>query len=443
MNYTIESLSAERTDDSLIGAERSTIGAMLLDGRRVPDVKALVRPSDFYDVRYEAICETIFEMYQKGRPIDVISIGTRMRVKGRFRGDFDEVLLHELAGEVPTAANAGYYAEIVAGGATRRRLRAAGLKLIQAADDPAQEILAAVEDGRTLLDDALPGELEQLPVGSYSDEFLDGLRDETVDVVRTPYPDLDAMIQGWKPGRLVVVGARPAVGKSVVGVQCAAVAAQYGDVLLFTGEMDRNEILGRLYASIGGIPLGVIERKNIGNFEARFEQTRTVVDSLGLYVNDTASSWDEIELATWDLHRHGKLKMIVVDYIGLYRNGSGSYESRQAEIELMTRRAKQLAKRLGITVMLLQQINRDAERASGESKAPTMSMLRGSGSFEQDADIVILLHQGERKNPVTKQPEKDGTLWLYVAKQRNGPTGNVELYFEGAYARATHKTHAR
>lgn len=443
MNDTlIESLSSDRTDDSLIGAERSTVGAMLLDGRRVPDVKAVVRPTDFYDVRYEVICETIFEMYQKGRPVDVITIGTRMRVKGRFRG-FEESLLHELAGEVPTAANASYYAEIVAGGATRRRLRAAGLRLISAADDPSADILHSVEQGRTLLDDALPGELEQKPVGNYSDDFMAALRDETVDVVRTPYPDLDALIQGWKPGRLVVIGARPAVGKSVVGVQCAAVAAQYGDVMLFTGEMDRNEIMGRLYASIGGIPLGVIERKNIGNFESRFAETRKVVDSLGLYVNDTASSWDEIELATWDLHRHGRLKMIVVDYIGLYRNGSGNYESRQAEIELMTRRAKQLSKRLGITVILLQQVNRDGERGSGESKPPTMSTLRGSGSFEQDADIVILLHQGEKKNGFTKQMERDGSLWLYVAKQRNGPTGNVELYFEGAYARATHKTHAR
>lgn len=438
---SFDDLAEHRTDDSLIAAERSVVGAMLLDGRRVPDVKALIRPTDFYDIRYEAICETIFEMYQKGRPVDVITIGTRMRVKGRFRG-FDEILLHELAGEVPTASNASYYAEIVAGGATRRRLRAAGLKLIAAADDPAQEVLAAVEDGRTLLDDALPGELEQKYIGEYVDDFMRDLADETVDVVRTPYPDLDALIQGWKPGRLVVIGARPAVGKSVVGVQCAAVAAQYGDVLLFTGEMDRGEVMGRLYASIGGIPLGVIERKNIGNFQARFDQTRAVVDQLGLVVNDTASSWDEIELATWDLHRRGKLKMIVVDYLGLYRNGSGSYESRQAEIELMTRRAKQLAKRLGITVVLLQQLNRDADRG-GEEKAPTMTHLRGSGSFEQDADIVILLHQGSKKNPVTKQYERDGTLWLYVTKQRNGPTGNVELYFEGAYARATHKTHAR
>lgn len=441
MSDYLDRLEEHRTDDSLIAAERSVVGAMLLDGRRVPDVKALIRPTDFYDIRYEAICETAFEMYQKGRPVDVISVGTRMRVKGRFRG-FSEALLHELTSEVPTAANAAYYAEIVAGGATRRRLRAAGLKLIAAADDPSVEVLAAVEDGRTLLDDALPGELEQKYIGEYVDDFMRDLADETVDVVRTPYPDLDALIQGWKPGRLVVIGARPAVGKSVVGVQCAAVAAQYGDVLLFTGEMDRGEVMGRLYASIGGIPLGVIERKNIGNFQARFDQTRAVVDQLGLVVNDTASSWDEIELATWDLHRRGKLKMIVVDYLGLYRNGSGSYESRQAEIELMTRRAKQLAKRLGITVVLLQQLNRDADRG-GEEKAPTMTHLRGSGSFEQDADIVILLHQGSKKNPVTKQHERDGTLWLYVTKQRNGPTGNIELYFEGAYARATHKTHAR
>lgn len=434
-------LAFDRTDDSLIGAERATIGAMLLDGRRVPDVKSTVRPGDFYDVRYEAICETIFEMYQKGKPVDVISIGTRMRVKDRFKG-FTEVLLHELAGEVPTASNAGYYAGIVAGGATRRRLRAAGLGLIDAADDPAVDILHAVENGRTLLDDALPGELEQKRIGEFSGEFLDGLRDTTVDVVRTPYPDLDALIHGWKPGRLVVIGARPAVGKSVVGVQCAAVAAQYGDVLLFTGEMDKSEVLGRLYASIGGIPLGVIERKEIHNFEDRFAQTRAVVDNLGLHVDDTASSWDEIELATWDLHRRGKLKMIVVDYVGLYRNGSGTFESRQAEIELITRRAKQLAKRLGITVILLQQINRDSERG-GESKAPTMANLRGSGSFEQDADIVILLHPGQTKNVVTKQMERDNRLWFYVVKQRNGPTGNVETRFEGAYARATHIPHAR
>lgn len=439
---TISDLAAERTDDSLIGAERAVVGAMLLDGRRVSDVKPILRPADFYDVRYQSIAETCFELHQRDRPVDVISVGTRMRVTGRFGPNFDETLLHELAEGVPTASNAEYYAGIVAGGATRRRLRAAGLKLIGAADDPSVEILHAVEEGRTLLDDALPGELELRPVSDYSDEFLESLDAETVDVVRTPWPDLDALIQGWKPGRLVVVGARPAVGKSVVGVQCATVAAQYGDVLLFSGEMDRAEIQARMWASVGGIPLGVIERRNIGNFRDRLNQTRAVVDKLGLYVDERASTWDEIELATWDLHRRGNLKMIVVDYLGLYRNGSGTFESNQAELSMMTRRAKKLAKRLGITVMLLQQLNRDADRG-GEEKAPTMTHLRGSGSFEQDADIVLLLHQGQKKNSVTKQVEKDGSLWIYLAKQRNGPTGSVETVFEGAYARATHKMHAR
>ena len=438
----LDELTAERTDDSLIGAERSVVGAMMLDGRMVAEVKSIVRPGDFYDLRYQAIAETCFELHQKGRPVDVISVGTRMRVTGRFTAAFDETLLHELCSEVPTAANAGYYAEIVAGGATRRRLRTAGLKLIGAADDPAVEILHAIEEGRELLDDALPGELDQKPVGAYSEEFITSLSDDATPALRTPWPDLDALVQGWKPGRLVVIGARPAQGKTVVGCQIAAVSAQRGGVAYFTGEMDRNEILARLYASIGGIPLGVLERKQIERFQDRFDQARGIIERLSLYVNDRASSWDEIELATWDLHRKGNLRMIVVDYLGLYRDGSTRHESRRHELEAITRRAKKLAKRLGITVVLLSQLNRGGAPGS-EQKRPSMEHLRDTGSLEQDADMVILLHQGQKKNPITKQSERDGSLWLFLEKQRNGPTGSVELLFEGAYARATHKMHAR
>lgn len=438
----LENLLTERTDDSLIGAERSVVGAMMLDGRRVEDVKALVRPTDFYDVRYEAIALTCFELHQKGSPVDVITVGTRMRVTGRFGAHFDESLLHEITAEVPTAANAGYYAEIVAGGATRRRLRDAGLKLIGASDDPSVDILGAIEEGRELLDDALPGDLDQRPVGSYSDEFFESLSNEADPTIRTPWPDLDALIQGWKPGRLVVIGARPAQGKTVVGCQIAAVAAQRGGVAYFTAEMDKLEILARVYAAIGGIPLGVIERRQTERFADRFEQARRIIDGLGLYVNDRASSWDDIELAAWDLHRKGDLKMIVVDYLGLYKDGSGKHESRRHELEAITRRAKKLAKRLGITVVLLSQLNRGGAPGQ-EQKRPSMEHLRDTGSLEQDADLVILLHQGQTRNGVTKQLEKDGSLWLFLEKQRNGPTGAVELLFEGAYARASHKLHAR
>lgn len=438
----LSGLLEERTDDSLIGAERAVVGAMMLDGRRVGEVKSVVRSTDFYDVRYQAIAETCFELHQKSRPVDVISVGTRMRVTGRFTPGFDEILLHELTSEVPTASNAGYYAGIVAGGATRRRLREAGLKLIGAADDPSVEILHAIEDGRTLLDDAIPGELDQRPISSYADEWIASLADDTTPAIRTPYPDLDALIQGWKPGRLVVIGARPAQGKTVVGCQIATVAAQYGDVIYFTGEMDRMEIMTRIYAAVGGIPLGVLERKQTERFTDRINQARAVLDRTGLHVNDSASSWDEIESAAWDLHRQGRLRMIVVDYLGLYRDGSTKHENRRLELEAITRRAKVLSKRLGITVVLLSQLNRGGA-AGAELKRPSMEHLRDTGSLEQDADLVILLHQGITKNAVTKQAERDGSLWLFVDKQRNGPTGAVELLFEGAYARASHKTHAR
>lgn len=442
MNEYENDLTAERTDDSLIAAERSVVGAMMLDGRRVAEVKTVIRASDFYDLRYQAIAETCFELHQRGKPVDVISVGTRMRVTGRFGPHFSEGLLHELVGEVPTASNAGYYAGIVAGGATRRRLRIAGLKLIGAADNPAVEILHAIEEGRELLDDALPGELDQRTVGSYSDDFLASMHDGAAPAIRTPWPDLDALMQGWKPGRLVVIGARPATGKTIVGAQIAAVTAQHGSVAYFTGEMDQHEILARLYSSIGGIPLGIFERKQLDRFQARFDQARTIVDNLKLYINDSAGSWDDIEMATWDLHRKGDLKMIVVDYIGLYRDGSTKHESRRLEMEAMTRRAKKLSKRLGITVVLLSQLNRGVA-AGAELKRPTIDTLRESGSLEQDADAVILLHQGQKKNTLTKQTERDGSIWLFLEKQRNGPTGAVELRFEGEYARATHIMHAR
>lgn len=440
MSASLEQYMEERTDDSLIGAERATVGAMMLDGRVVPRVKSVVRATDFLDYRLEAIAETCFELHQKGKPVDAITVGTRMRVTGRFTGEFSEVLLHELVGEVITAANADYYAEIVAGGAARRRLRQAGLSLIRAADDPSVNMVSAIEDGRTLLDDAIPGELEHEPVGAASEAFLKSLREETT-YTRTPWPDLDALITGWKPGRLCVIGARPAMGKTLVGVQLAAVMAQYGSVVYFSGEMDKAEILSRLYASIGGVRVNGLERHTLSEQEwQRLGETQPVIDSLQLYVNDTATTWDQVEQTSWDIHRKSNLKMIVVDYLGLYRDGSGKYESRQAELEAITRRAKQLSKRLGITVVMLAQLNRDSEKFGAE-KPPTMASLRGTGSLEQDADVVILLHQGQRKNPVTKQLEKTGELSLIIAKQRNGPTGVVDLVFEGAYARASHKFH--
>lgn len=436
----LTTLQLDRTDDSLIGAERATVGAMMLDGRVVAEVKPLVRPSDFMDWRYQAICETCYELHQKGRPVDVLTVGTRMRITGRFSGDFSEVLLHQVMEEVPTAANVAFYADIVAGGAARRRLRSAGLKLVAAADDPAVNMLSAIEDGRTLLDDAIPGKLDRQPVGAITERFLAGLREEA-PFTRTPWPDLDALIGGWKPGRLVVIGARPAVGKTLVGVQIASVMAQYGSVVYFSGEMDEVELVSRLYASWGGVRVNGLERHALSEQEwERIGLVKPRIEALQLYVDDESRSWDHIEQASWDAHRSGNLKMIVVDYLGLYRDGSAKHESRQAELEAMTRRAKLLAKRLGITVVLLAQLNRDAAK-TGVERPPTIETLRGTGSLEQDADLVILLHQSARKNGVTKQYEKDGDLRLIIAKQRNGPTGAVDLVFEGAYARATHKSH--
>lgn len=168
-------------------------------------------------------------------------------------------------------------------------------------------------------------------------------------------------------------------------------------------------------------------------------QVRPVLESLKLYIDDRARTWDDIEQVAWDAHRRGDLKMIVVDYLSLYRDG-GKHENVRTDLSAMSRRAKLLSKRLGITVVILQQLNRDSEKFGAE-KPPTMAHLKDTGSLEQDADLVILLHQGLRKNGVTKQLEKSGELQLIVAKQRNGPTGTIDLIFEGAYARATHKTH--
>ena len=435
-------LSQERTDDSLIAAERGTVGGMMLDGRVVAEVKSVVRPADFMDYRYEAICEVAFDLHQKGKPVDVITVGTRMRILGKFTGTFSESLLHELTTETPSARNAAYYGGIVAGGAARRRLRTAGLSLIGAADDPAVDILSAIDSGRGLLDDAIPGELGAATVGENIDNWRAQFGKGGVEVTRTPWPDLDALIHGWKPGRMVVVGARPAVGKTVVGVQVAMVAAQYGDVVYFTGEMDQNEITTRLFCAAGGIRLNAYEKDNATELEkAREEQVRPMVESLGLYVNDHATTWDEIETYSWDIHRRGRLKMIVIDYIGLY-GMAGKYESRQQEMAAMSRRAKQLSKRLKITVVLLSQLGRAAV-TSGAEKPPTMDTLRESGALEQDADLVILLHQKQEKDNYTKQWKNSGILSLRVEKQRNGPTGIVETRFEGAHARATHMMHAR
>src|SRR4051812_467526 len=414
---------------------------MLLSKDAIADVIEVLRGVDFYVPRHETVFDAVLDLYGRGEPADAVTVAAELTKRGDLAGIGGPAYLHTLLSSVPTAANAGYYARIVHERAALRRLVTAGTRIVQlgfATDggdvdeivNAAQAEVYAVTERRTSedyqpLSAIIEGAIDEIEASSHRGEGLTG--------IPTGFADLDRLTNGFHAGQMIVIAARPAVGKSTLGLDVARSAAIHHKMpsVIFSLEMGRNEITMRLLSAEARIPLQNMRKGTMREEDwTRLARTMGDVSDAPLFIDDSPNmSLMEIRAKCRRLKQRHGLKLVIVDYLQLMSSGK-RVESRQQEVSEFSRALKLLAKELEVPVIALSQLNRGPEQRT--DKKPQMSDLRESGSIEQDADMVILLH---REDMYEKESPRAGEADFIVAKHRNGPTDIITVAFQGHYSR--------
>ncbi len=434
----------DRTPPQDLVAEQCALGGMLLSKDAIADVVEVLRTHDFYRPAHGTIFDSILDLYGRGEPADPVTVSAELTRQGVLERIGGAPYLHTLIASVPTAANAGYYAEIVRERAILRRLIEAGTKVVQMGYGAAGDMGGAVDE----VVDRAQAELFNVVERRTSEDFI-GLGDALLDTfaeleaiqghqgglsgVPTGFRDLDALTNGLHPGQLVVVAGRPGLGKSTLAMDFMRSASlKHGMAsVLFSLEMGKSEITMRLLSAEARVQL-----KNMRNGQMSDNDWNKLARRMGevasapLFIDDSPNlTMMEIRAKARRLKQRHDLKMVVVDYLQLM-SSPRKVESRQQEVAEMSRALKLLAKDLGVPVIAVSQLNRGAEQRA--DKKPQISDLRESGAIEQDADIVILLH---REDAYDRESPRAGEADLIVAKNRNGPTMDLVV------ASALHYSH--
>jgi replicative DNA helicase len=432
----------ERTPPHDLLAEQSALGGMLLSKDAVADVIETLRGVDFYIPKHELIFEAILTLYSHGEPTDVVAVTDELIKTGELQRAGGADYLHTLTSIVPTAANAGYYASIVSERALLRRLVDAGTRIVQMGYSGQGEALDLVNNAQAEIYSVTGSEAAEdyVPLTIAVDAAVEEIeaargRDGQMTGIPTGFSGLDQLTNGLHPGQMIIIAARPAMGKSTLALDFARAAAIKHDMptIFFSLEMGRSEIAMRLMSAEGSIPLQAMRKGTLDSRDwTTIAATRGRINDAPLYIDDSPNmTLVEIRAKCRRLKQKAGLKMVVIDYLQLMTSGK-RVESRQQEVSEFSRALKLLAKELQCPVIALSQLNRGPEQRA--DKKPALSDLRESGSIEQDADMVVLLH---REAAYEKESPRAGEADLIVAKHRNGPTDTITVAFQGHFSRFT------
>lgn len=434
----------DRTPPQDIAAEQCALGGMLLSKDAIADVVEVLRPADFYRPAHQTIYDAVIDLYGKGEPADAVTVSAELTRTGMLEKVGGAPYLHTLIASVPTAANAGYYAQIVRERAILRRLVEAGTKVVQLGygaaagmggdvDDVVDRAQAAVYEvvERRTSEDYV--DLESAMWATYNEIEAIGNRSGELFGVPTGFRDLDELTNGLHEGQLIVVAGRPGLGKSTLGMdflRSAAISHNQAGVM-FSLEMGKSEITMRLLSAEARIPLTRIRTGTLTDDDwNKLARRMGEVAQAPMFIDDSPNmNMMEIRAKARRLKQRHDLKLIVVDYLQLMSSPK-RVENRQQEVAEMSRSLKLLAKELHVPVVAISQLNRGAEQRS--DKRPQMADLRESGSIEQDADMVILLH---REDAYERESPRAGEADLIVAKHRNGPTRDIVVSSQLHYSR--------
>ncbi len=387
----------DRTPPQDLEAERSVLGGMMISKDAIADVIEQIRGTDFYRPAHEVVYDAIIDLYGRGEPADAITVADELTKRGEIGRIGGAPYLHTLIASVPTAANAGYYARIVRERAILRKLVEAGTRIVQLGygtdggdvdelvNNAQAEVYAVTE--RRSSEDYLP--LSEIIGGTVDEIEAAGHRGEGMIGVPTGFSDLDRLTNGLHPGQMIVVAARPAIGKSTLGIDVVRSAAIKHNMsaVVFSLEMSRNEIVMRLLSAEARVHLQKLRTGQMGEDDwAKIAQTMGKISAAPLFIDDSPNmSLMEIRAKCRRLKQRHDLKLVVIDYLQLMTSGK-RVESRQQEVSEFSRALKLLAKELEVPVIAISQLNRGPEQRT--DKKPQMSDLRESGCLTEDTRVL-------------------------------------------------------
>ena len=423
-----------------IEAEQSVLGSLMLDKDAIIKVADLVRPGDFYKGDHNAIYETMLELYEEREPIDVLSLANKLEEKGKLDAIGGSGYLASLVNVVPSASNVAHYAKVVQKKSLLRRLISAASEIVEMGFNEEEDVQKVLDDAEQRLFGVSQKYLKQdfVPIRSILEDAFNRIdelhkSDKAFRGVPTGFADLDNLLSGLQSSDLIILAARPSVGKTSFALDIARQIGVHSKVPvgLFSLEMSSDQLVDRMIAAQAGVDLwrlrtGKLQTEGDDNDFQKIGEAIGILSEAPIFIDDTSSA-NIMEMRTMArrLQSEHKLGVIIIDYLQLMEGRSRGGDNRVQEISEISRGLKQLAKELNVPVIALSQLSRAVE--SRPDQIPKLSDLRESGSIEQDADVVMFLYREDRVKPDT--PNK-GIADVIIAKHRNGPVGKVSLFFE-------------
>jgi replicative DNA helicase len=435
-----------------IEAEMSTLGSMMLDQHAIEKVAEILRPDDFYREAHRILYEVILSLAERHIPVDLLTVQEELRRRDQLEEIGGLPALVQIVESVPTASNAEYYARIVEEKAILRRLIRAAHDILQLADDPELELQDVIDRAEQAIFSVAQRRLGRYfsPIDRLLLQALEHI--ERVQLsgrgilgIPTHFPALDYKTSGLQPSELIILAARPSVGKTALALNIAENVAlrENRPVALFSLEMSREQLVQRMLCSQAGVSGNRIRHGTLT--EEDWERLQMAAERLfraPIFIDDTSGlSVLEMRAKCRRLKaERNDLALIVIDYLQLIRSHSRRAENRNQEIGEIARALKGLAREFEVPVLVLSQLSRAVERR--EEKRPILSDLRDSGSIEAEADVVLFIHRPNRRGDELDddEPREAGVVpteevEIIIAKQRNGPTGRISLGFQPAFSR--------
>ncbi len=426
-------------------AERSVIGAMLLDRDLSYEALENLGADDFYDRRNQTVFRVCAELERKGRVLDLVTVSEDLKRTGQLEGAGGLDYLASLTDDIPVLSNVSHHIQIIKDCSLLR-------KLVKVSQENIQEVFDGADEPRSILDRAekrimevgeevLKGELVHiarlLGAGIDSLETLKNAKDSLTGLP-SGFPELDRLTTGFHGGELIILAARPGIGKTSMALNICTHVAQETDAIiaLFSLEMSSRRLSERMICSQADVGLKALRQAMGQEAFFKLQEAADTLHRMNIYIDDTASlSAMEVRAKARGLKRREGLDLVVVDYLQLMRSEVRA-ENRQQEIASISGSLKALAKELDVPVIALSQLSRLADRRAGP---PMLSDLRESGAIEQDADLVLFLSKNRDNEAMMDEPDDfdlfEQEVTLKIGKQRNGPIGDIQLVFNGATTR--------
>lgn len=418
-----------------IDAEKSLLGAVLIDEEVLADVTEFVTERDFYDKQHANIYSAMMRLFERHKPVDLLTVTDELKKKDELDQVGGTAYLTELTNYVPTAAHAATYAEMVAQKAVRRRLIRASGDISELGYDEEFNVQELLEKAEAELFSVSDQSLKQdlVSMESILTESFDRLEElhrnkGMLRGVKTGYRDLDNMTAGLQRSDLIILAARPAMGKTTLVTNLAYNVATLNkqSVLFFSLEMSKEQLVDRMLADASGVDAWNIRTGNLSDDDfSKLSEAMGEMAEAPIFIDDTPGlSVLEMRTKARRAAHDAPLGLVIVDYLQLMQGSARTEGNRVQEVSEISRGLKLLARELNVPVIALSQLSRSVESRSPQ--VPQLADLRESGSIEQDADIVMFIYREAYYNPDT---ERENVTDLIIAKHRNGPVGKVELYF--------------